>query len=113
MQKYFCAKSIMQCCSLIFIMKVAYSVIRTIAGELILMEAEAKQRFGVHVGGVGGGCMVHTWHWGEPNHKLADSLTKWGGGWGTVPKVTHLDFEESSFSFLKHIQPSPTVYDNS
>lgn len=67
-------------------MKVAYSVIRTIAGELILMEAEAKQRFGVHVGGVGGGCMVHTWHWGEPNHKPADSLTNREGDGALSPK---------------------------
>lgn len=57
------------------------------------MEAEAKQRFGVHVGGEWG-YMVHTWHWGEPNHGPQKS-SQMGRGMGAVPGVTHLDLEES------------------
>lgn len=56
---------------------------------LISMGAKAKQRFGVHVRRFGGGGLVHTWHWGEPNHKLAEILTN-RRGVGDVPGVTHL-----------------------
>lgn len=45
------------------------------------MEAEAKQRFGVHVGGEWG-YLVHTWHWGEPNHRPAEILTNGEGDGG-------------------------------
>lgn len=37
---------------------------------------------------------MHTWHWGEPNHELAEILTN-GEGDGAVPGVTHLGIEES------------------
>lgn len=32
---------------------------------------------------------MHTWHWGEPNHKLTEILTN-RRGVGDVPGVTHL-----------------------
>ena len=56
------------------------------------MEAEAKQRFGMRVCVCvcvcrvlgGGGYLGHTWHWGEPNHGLAEILTN-GEGDGGYP----------------------------
>lgn len=46
----------------------------------------------------GGGALVHTWRWGEPNHGPAEIPTngeEWG--MGAVPGVTHLKTLKKAF----------------
>jgi len=105
---------VMQCCHcIIIIAHMKYHQNNSLRANLNGTRSQAKI-WCAREGGAAVGYVVHTWHWGEPNHRLAEILTNGegdgGGPWGDSFRYKHQSrplprLEDSSFVFFSLSSP--------